>query len=407
MLALALIAAGCGDDEAGGAEAPSGSAPAGDAGNGGDSGGSDDVIEIGAILTLTGQVASYGEDAKNAIDLAVSEWNDNGGLLGRQIKVTYEDTAGDPAQTPTVTQRVISADVDAVIGPLLSFECLIAQPLLEEASIPSTSGQCSVDELYTQGWEYFFGTFPTEERGFTYGAGQIAELGFERVAFIDDGEAYGQAIIAGVRANLEANDLESVGDVTVQLDQTDFSSQITALRGMDADVIVCGCFPFLAATIAKQADALGLDTPFALPTGSRIDADVANIGGTALVGSYHFGSTIPQDLTSDVAVSFVENYDAAHGEGTAGRSWNAFWYDAANALFSAIEAAGSTEPDAVAAAFRELEIDGATGVVTFCDTGERTVIEYATHEVVEGSGPGGIDWQQVGEATRDVVAGCS
>lgn len=40
-----------------------------------------DVIKMGISFALTGDVAVYGNAAKNGIELAVEEYNKNGGIL--------------------------------------------------------------------------------------------------------------------------------------------------------------------------------------------------------------------------------------------------------------------------------------------------------------------------------------
>ena len=53
-------------------------------------------IKIGAILPLTGDAAIYGKDAKEGIDLAEEEINKSGGILGKRIVVSYEDSQALP-----------------------------------------------------------------------------------------------------------------------------------------------------------------------------------------------------------------------------------------------------------------------------------------------------------------------
>lgn len=53
------------------------------------------TIRIGATFPLTGDVASYGQKAKRGIELAVAQKNDEGGLLGRQVRVAFQDDRGD------------------------------------------------------------------------------------------------------------------------------------------------------------------------------------------------------------------------------------------------------------------------------------------------------------------------
>ncbi len=55
----------------------------------------EEIIEIGAILPLSGANAFYGESLQEGISLAESEINSHGGIKGKRIKVLYEDSTGD------------------------------------------------------------------------------------------------------------------------------------------------------------------------------------------------------------------------------------------------------------------------------------------------------------------------
>ena len=82
---LTLVAAGCG----------SGS-------------GSDDVIKIGFLGALTGEVASYGIYTLKGMELAVEEINEAGGVLGKELVIVEADNRGDKGEIANVTQKFIT-----------------------------------------------------------------------------------------------------------------------------------------------------------------------------------------------------------------------------------------------------------------------------------------------------------
>ena len=57
-----------------------------------------DVIKIGGIAPLTGDVAVYGVAANNGAKLAIEEINANGGILGKQIQYIDYDDKGDTTE---------------------------------------------------------------------------------------------------------------------------------------------------------------------------------------------------------------------------------------------------------------------------------------------------------------------
>lgn len=77
----------------------------------------EDPIKIGGIYILSGSAATYGEFAQKGIDLAVSEINESGGILGRDIEMIYEDSQGKASVAIQAARKLVySEGADALVG---------------------------------------------------------------------------------------------------------------------------------------------------------------------------------------------------------------------------------------------------------------------------------------------------
>src|SRR5690606_38342396 len=77
-----------------------------------------DVVKIGAILPLTGSAASIGEMSKRAMELAVEEINENGGiesLGGAKLELVFGDSEGKPQVGVSETERLITKENVAIL----------------------------------------------------------------------------------------------------------------------------------------------------------------------------------------------------------------------------------------------------------------------------------------------------
>jgi branched-chain amino acid transport system substrate-binding protein len=93
-------------------------------------------IVLGSVISLTGPAASFGEYAKNAMDLAVQEINAKGGIEGRIVRIIHEDDETDPKAAVSAFNKLKSIDhVQGVIGGLWDF---VAQPLIPLAQNTET-----------------------------------------------------------------------------------------------------------------------------------------------------------------------------------------------------------------------------------------------------------------------------
>ena len=89
---------------------------------------SNEPIKLGAVLSLTGFAAPWGEYQKRGIDLAVIEINKAGGIDGRKVEVVFEDDATDGKKAVSAFAKLVDVDnVQGVIGGVFDFT---AQPLI-------------------------------------------------------------------------------------------------------------------------------------------------------------------------------------------------------------------------------------------------------------------------------------
>jgi len=94
-------------------------------------------IKIGAIYILSGVASTYGEFAQDGADLAVAEINSNGGVLGRPLEISYEDSQI-KAETAIQAMRklVYQEQVDVLMGLDSSGVATGVVPVVPEVETP-------------------------------------------------------------------------------------------------------------------------------------------------------------------------------------------------------------------------------------------------------------------------------
>ena len=101
----------------------------------------DGVVTLGAVLPLTGDLAQFGPAMQAAVELAVDEVNDAGGLLGKQVVLAIEDSQSTPEGAATALTTLIDASkVDAIVGPASSIELV---PALVEQAVAAERVLCT------------------------------------------------------------------------------------------------------------------------------------------------------------------------------------------------------------------------------------------------------------------------
>lgn len=101
----------------------------------------DGKVILGAVLPLTGELARFGPGMQAAVELAVDEVNDAGGILGQDVELVVHDSQSTPEQAAAAARQLISgSNVDALIGPVSTLELV---PMVLEPALTAERAMCS------------------------------------------------------------------------------------------------------------------------------------------------------------------------------------------------------------------------------------------------------------------------
>lgn len=334
------------------------------ASKGGGSAAASDVIKIGAVFPMTGDVATFGASSKNAVELAVAEINSKGGVSGKQVQVIYEDDQNTPANSANAIQKLISNDkVCAVIGSVSS-KCSIAMgPIATQSKIPMITSTSTNPKVTTDGGEYVFrACFIDPFQGTVIAKFATENLKAKKAAVLFDvGNDYSKGLAEYFKAGFEKLGGQVVAYESYNTGDQDFNAQLTKIKPSNPDVILLADYYNTVGLIAKQARAQGITATF-LGGDGWDSADLYKVGGDAIDGGY-FSNHYSADDTAPAVVEFRKTYEAKYG-GTPD-ALAALAYDAAKILFAAIEKAGSTDGAKIKDALKATDGDFVSGHVTF------------------------------------------
>ena len=136
-------------------------------------------VVIGASLPLTGASASFGERAKDGIEIALNDINSS---RSKKIEIAYEDDKGDAPTAVTVMNKLIDQEhVVAVIGPLKSDPMLAVAPIAEakkEIVLSPTAGASAI----TTAGDYVFRNIEKPDVHGQTAAKYLKDSGIDQVA---------------------------------------------------------------------------------------------------------------------------------------------------------------------------------------------------------------------------------
>ena len=120
-----------------------------------------DPIKVGVILPLSGSNSSQGAQSRRAIEMALQEINDAGGIEsmgGAKIEIIWADTESTPATAVSEAERLINQEgVQIVTGAYHSAVTLAASEVTERYGVPWFSPVSSDDSItQREGYRYIF-----------------------------------------------------------------------------------------------------------------------------------------------------------------------------------------------------------------------------------------------------------
>ncbi len=329
------------------------------------------TIKIGVNVELTGEAAVYGQPEKKAIELAVKEINDAGGILGKQVEAIYYDTKTDGAEsTSNVTKLATEDKVVAIIGAAISGTTMAAAPVANQYQVPMITPSGSNAKVTNDGTTVYpfvyRACFIDPFQGVVIANFSSTELGATKAAVIGSSSSdYAKDLATIFADQFEKNGGTVVAEEYYTDTDTDFNAILTKLQNAgEFDVLFIADYAVRAGLIIGQARTAGITVPIVGPDGFESPDLVALAGGADKVNDVYF-STHFSALSEDQAVKdFIAAYTASAGEAPSALS--ALAYDTVYMLKQAIEDADSTDPVKVNTALEAIkDFKGITGTINF------------------------------------------
>jgi branched-chain amino acid transport system substrate-binding protein len=330
-------------------------------------------LKIGVSAPMTGDISAIGQSTKNAIALAQDEINTSGGIkVGEKlVKVRFiiEDDENKPESTATVFQKLINQDkVLAIIGSQSSKCSNAGAPIAEAARIPQVT-PWSTNPNVTKGRKFIFrACFIDPFQGRVVAQFATGKLKAKTAAVVYDvASDYNKGIAEVFRDEFTQMGGKIVGFETYNTKDTDFSAQLTKVKGTNPDVLFLPNYFNEVPLQIQQARKLGL-TATILGGDGWDNPELVKLGGAVMNGAY-FSNHYSPDVDNPITQAFISKYQARFKMVPDAAA--ALTYDSAQLIFRAMATAGKADPRAIRDALAAtLGFQGVTGAITYSGTGD-------------------------------------
>ena len=311
-------------------------------------------VRIGVLTNQTGiGAASGGPGTVYAARMAVADFG--GTVLGRPIEMTDADFALKPDVAATIARKWLDEGYDAVVDIAMSAAALNVADMARAskriylATSPLTSDLTSTHcSPYTVHWaaDSYVMAAATPKA--------VMQQGGDKWFFITVDYTLGQSLERDSIAALEKLGGKSLGSVRYPTDTTDFANYLLAAQSSGANVIALATASDMLVNNLKQAHEFGMPHPgqrIVAPLLQQSDMDalgIDNAQGLSAVVQFYWDQ-------SEESRKFAERFRQKMGVMPGGQHGDV--YAAVTAYLKAIQAAGTTAPEAVMAKLKSTPID--------------------------------------------------
>jgi branched-chain amino acid transport system substrate-binding protein len=326
-----------------------------------------DTFDLTIPLPLTGKPAKFGEIMKRSYEIAAEEINAKGGVKGKKINLSFEDSTGKPETARAIVEKLIDSKKQPIIVGEYTSSCAKAvAAVAEERKTPYLVVASADDDITQKNYKY---VFRQNQVNVHYGDAVVSFLQEvvkpKTIAILYESSAFGTSGADAMEKDAARIGAKVVLKEKFETGAIDFRPLLSKVKAAQPDVVYTVAYANEAQLLMKGAKEMRVDAK--LYTGGAAGFAIPEfIKGAQDAAEYVVSATLwtPQ-LKYPGAKEFAEKYKAKHGDYPSYHGASAY-----AALYVTADALGRAKdwtPDAIRDALKATNLNTAYGPVKFED----------------------------------------
>jgi branched-chain amino acid transport system substrate-binding protein len=326
-----------------------------------------DTLDLSIPLPLTGGQAKFGEMEKKSYEIAAEEINAKGGIKGKKVVLTFEDSQGKPEISRSIAEKLIDVKKQPVIFGEYSSSCSKAvAAVANERKTPYLVVTGADDSITQQNYKYVFRMNPSNAY---YAIGLISFLKEvvkpQSIAILYESSDFGTSGAEDMAKQAEKMGMKVLVKEKYEKGAVDFKPILSKVKAARPDVIYMVSYVMDASLLMKQIKELRIDARlfaggaagFAIPEFISNSKDAAEYVVTATLWSEQAKYKGAREYADKYKKKFGD-YPSYHG---------AEAYAALYIIKDVLERAKSMKPEDIREAMKATKMETAFGPIKFED----------------------------------------
>ncbi|MCK9420290.1 MAG: ABC transporter substrate-binding protein [Nitrospirae bacterium] len=326
-----------------------------------------DTLDLTIPLPLTGKQAKFGEIMKRSYEMAAEEINAKGGIKGKKLALSFEDSTGKPETARAIVEKLIDSKKQPIIVGEYTSACAKAvAAVAEERKTPYLVVASADDAITQQNYKYVFRQNQVNAHYADAFVSFLKEVVKPKtMAVLYESSAFGTSGADAMEKDAKTLGIKVVLKEKFETGAIDFKPLLSKVKSEKPDVIYTISYANEAQMIMKQAKELRVEAKL-YAGGAAGFAIPEFIDGAKDAAEYVISATLwtPQ-VKYPGAKEFADKYKAKHGDFPSYHGASA--YSAIYVTADALNRAKDWTSDGIRNALKAVNLMTAFGPVKFED----------------------------------------
>ncbi|HDK27278.1 MAG TPA: branched-chain amino acid ABC transporter substrate-binding protein [Candidatus Atribacteria bacterium] len=331
----------------------------------------ENIIKIGAAVSLTGKMAYEGRLVKQGYEVWEDWVNSHGGITAGgknyQVKIVYYDDESEPVRGAKLTEKLITQNkVDFLFGPFSSAITFATTAIGEKYKKITIAPEANATKVYERGYKYVFSVLPPAPMLMVPIAYMAEELEPKpkTVAVISANDLFPLSCAEGFRDKCKELGFEIVLFEKYPAGATDISTLLTKVKDLNPDILGVAGYTADALMVMRQCKELNINPKmYAFSVGVMIPGFIEELGADseyAFEGEWWLPNMKTKDKVFGTTADYVQACKDKFGEDYMPEYHVSSASAAGTLLQLAIEKADSIETEKVRDALASLDVELST-----------------------------------------------
>lgn len=351
-------------------------------------------IKIGQIHPLSGAMAVEGQQMRDAVQLAVDEVNEKGGIKslgGAKVTLIDGDHEGKPEKGVSEVQRLIREGAVGILGTYTSGVTLSATQEAERQKTPFVVTIAAVDDVTERGFKYTFRIQPPASMmaqnflDLFKSLNEKTGAGYQTAAIAHEDSVFGSSIADYINKNARQAGLQILANIPYSAKAADLTAEVNKIKSVNPDVVIPITYLNDGRLLFQAMKDANFKPKATIGVANGAISNAKFIAEDTALNQYMLDVNYTINPNSEKAKQVKEAYKAKFGSELGPNA--AYSYEATKVLLDAIERAGSTDKAKIRDALTQTNYTDhilPQDAIIFDEKGQNKNAQAVMNQIVDG-----------------------